>query len=160
VKSDFRKKWEKSSCPMSGKSDVQFQEKWKMKISDAPSAGALVRPLWRTAAPGLKPLRLPRAKMQVIFRKRATNWWLFWNYQQGSGSPVLCLGFEYTPLFEQSSLLWSDPVGARQLPVRAKALRRHAPRALLRKMTCKDKASYASSRIFTTLYTRLMKSDK
>jgi len=59
---------------------------------DAPSAGALVRPLWRAAAPGLKPLRLPRAQLQVIFRKRATNY-----------------------------------------------------RAVLRKMTYKDKASYGSS---------------
>jgi len=47
--------------------------------------------------------------------------------------PILCLGFEYTALFQQSSLLWSDPVGARQL--RAKVLRRRAPRPLLRKMT-------------------------
>jgi len=52
----------------------------------------LVRNLRCTAAPKLKPLRLPRAQLQVIFRKRATNY-----------------------------------------------------RALLRKMTCKDKASYGSS---------------
>jgi len=42
-------------------------------ISDAPSAGALVRPLWRAAAPGLQPIRLPHAQLQVIFRKRANN---------------------------------------------------------------------------------------
>ena len=41
---------------------------------DQQSVGALVRPLWRAEAPGLKPLRLPRAKLQVIFRKRATNY--------------------------------------------------------------------------------------
>jgi len=39
-------------------------------------------------------------------------------------SPSLCLYFEYIPIFEQCSLLWSDPVGARQL--QAKALRRRA----------------------------------
>jgi len=48
--------------------------KWKSDISlDAPSTGALVRPLWRAAAPWLKPLRLPRTQLQVIFHKRATN---------------------------------------------------------------------------------------
>ena len=52
-------------------------------------------------------------------------------------------GVYSTPLFPPSPLLWSDPVGARQL--RAKALRRRAPQALLRKMTYKDKASYGSS---------------
>jgi len=36
--------------------------------SDAPSAVALVRPLWRPEAPGLRPLRLPCAQLQVIFR--------------------------------------------------------------------------------------------
>ena len=40
---------------------------------DQQSMGALVRPLWHAAAPGLKPLRLPRAQLQIIFRKRATN---------------------------------------------------------------------------------------
>jgi len=44
---------------------------------DAPSAGALVRLLWRVAAPGLKPLRLPRAQLQVVVRKKATDLWLF-----------------------------------------------------------------------------------
>jgi len=39
-------------------------------------------------------------------------------------SPLWFLGFEYIHLFEQSSLLWSNPVGAQQL--RAKALRRRA----------------------------------
>jgi len=57
-------------------------------------------------------------------------------------SPILCWGFEYTPLFQQSTLLWSDPVGAQ---MRAKALRRRAPRALLQKITYKYNASYASS---------------
>ena len=52
-------------CPIS--------EKMESESSDAPSAGALVRPLWRAAAPGLKPLCLPRAHFQVSFHKRATN---------------------------------------------------------------------------------------
>ena len=43
--------------------------------------------------------------------------------------------------FRKSSVLWSNPAGARQ--VRAKALRRRAPRALLRKLTYTDKTSYA-----------------
>ena len=40
---------------------------------DQQSVGALVRLLWHAAAPGLKPLRLPRAQLQVIFRKRASD---------------------------------------------------------------------------------------
>ena len=40
---------------------------------DKQSMGALVRPLWHAVAQGLKPLRLPHAQLQVIFRKRATN---------------------------------------------------------------------------------------
>jgi len=38
-----------------------------------PFVGTLVRPLWRAVAPGLKPLRLPRAQLQVSFRKGATS---------------------------------------------------------------------------------------
>jgi len=74
-------------------------------------------------------------KLQVSFHKRATNY----------GSCIQigeCIVGVYTPLFEQSSLLWSDPVGARRLC--AKALRRRTPRALLRKMTYIYKASYDS----------------
>jgi len=72
---------EADNCTSCG--DVQFEiarlrrpisrKKMGNESSDAPSAGALVRPLWRAAAPRLKPLRLPRAQLQVIFRKRATN---------------------------------------------------------------------------------------
>jgi len=40
---------------------------------DQQSVGALVRLLWHAAATGLKPLRLPRAQLQVIFRKRASD---------------------------------------------------------------------------------------
>ena len=56
-------------------SHLRFRgEKWESEISlDAPSAGALVRPLWRAAAPWLKPLRLPRAQLQISFRKGATS---------------------------------------------------------------------------------------
>ena len=56
-------------------SHLRFRgEKWESEISlDAPSAGALVRPLWRAAAPWLKPLRLPRAQLQTSFRKGATS---------------------------------------------------------------------------------------
>jgi len=36
--------------------------------------GPVVRPLWRAAAPGLKPLRLPRAQLHASFSKRATNY--------------------------------------------------------------------------------------
>jgi len=59
------------------------------------------------------------------------------------GKSPIRIPFQYTHLFQQSSLLWSDAVGARQL--RAKALRRRAPRALLREMTYEDKASYDST---------------
>jgi len=40
-------------------------------------------------------------------------------------SLLLCIKKKLAPLFEQPSLLWSDPVGARRR--RAKALRRRAP---------------------------------
>jgi len=30
-------------------------------------------------------------------------------------TPIQCIGFEYTPLFQQSSLLWSDLVGVQQM---------------------------------------------
>jgi len=54
--SDVRKKWKISS----------ISEKMENESSDAmvnPSRESLesLRPLWRTAAEGLKPLRLPRA---------------------------------------------------------------------------------------------------
>jgi len=39
-----------------------------------PVARGKWRGLWRAAAPGLKPLRLPRAQLQVIFRKRASHY--------------------------------------------------------------------------------------
>jgi len=56
--------------PISERGDVQSQKRWKKKglakikarkNSIYKSVGPLVRPLWRAAAPGLKPLRLPRA---------------------------------------------------------------------------------------------------
>ena len=73
-------------------------------------------------------------------------------------SPTLCLGFEYTPLFEQFSLLWSKPVCVRQL--RAKALRRRAPWALWRKVTYQEKACYASSPPCTQGHTSLFHAHK
>ena len=54
------------------------------------------------------------------------------------GTPL----FQYTPISQQFLLLWSDPAGAQ---LRAKALRRRAPQALLREMTYEDKASYDST---------------
>jgi len=113
IKSDLIKKWKNDEvrCRKKVKNDVRCQKKWKMRakkgyvrwsrMSDnSPSAlrlwsygptSHMVRPMWRTVAPGLKPLRLLRAQLQVIFHKRATNY-----------------------------------------------------RAILREMTCKDKASYGS----------------
>ena len=44
-----------------------------LKCSVAARPGPVVRPLWRAAAPVLKPLHLPRAQLQVSFRKRATH---------------------------------------------------------------------------------------
>ena len=43
-----------------------------LQLEFTSSAGSLVRPPWRAAAPGLKTLRLPHAQLQVIFRERAT----------------------------------------------------------------------------------------
>jgi len=64
---------------------------------DTPSAGALVRPLWRAVAPGLRALRLPRAQLQVIFPKRATNYRALLRKitytdkaSYGSSSPCIC----------------------------------------------------------------------
>ena len=55
------------------------------------------------------------------------EWSVFNNYREGSiiHSPLLCTGFFLAPLFEQSSLLWSNPVGARRR--RSKVLRCRAP---------------------------------
>ena len=91
--------------------------------------------------------RKPRGcvKVQDIFRKSAR---VMRMVQIGECNQIGELLSYYTlpylitlTLFEKCSFHWSDSVGARQL--RAKVWRR-APRALLRKMTCKDKASYGS----------------
>ena len=56
----------------------------------------------------------PRKKGKINQRTCSTSRGVHWNYQEGSiiliHFPLLCMGFEYTPLFEQSWLLWSDPV--------------------------------------------------
>ena len=47
----------------------------------------------------------------------STVYRVFWRTSSGGrSSPLLCMGFFFAPLFEQSSLRWSDPVGARRRP--------------------------------------------
>ena len=63
-------------CPISKQTSQTFnlaKRGLERGECDQQSVGALVRPLWHAVALGLKPLRLPRAHLQVIFRKRATN---------------------------------------------------------------------------------------
>jgi len=57
--------------------DVRFQEKSgkQRKKVDRISVGALVRLMWRAAAPGPTPIRLPRARSPGMGEGGDSDWW-------------------------------------------------------------------------------------
>jgi len=65
------------------------------------SAWTLVRPLWHAVAPGLKPLRLPRAQLRVIFRQEPLIIGFFCGKWPGKDKAF----FECSPPFTHVSLL-------------------------------------------------------
>jgi len=84
-----------------------FEGEMQNESSHAPSAGAIVRLLWRAAALEKKLLRLPYGQLQVILLETATNCIISGCFAKNQQCG--CIG---SPLFQSSLLLWSNPVGA------------------------------------------------